>query len=121
MTLVSLPARMGWKTDRRGSAFWRTERTWQLLGHMADSLLGRRLTSGCCFATTEGALLCCNVRSASENSESSFNEGTTDTITSEAKCAMRATVTSQRSVIRNVAPESQLQPISPGCNIVGGV
>jgi hypothetical protein len=28
VTLVSLPARMGWKTERRGSAFWRTVRIW---------------------------------------------------------------------------------------------
>ena len=63
----------------------------------------------------EGALLCCNDFKAAENSESSFSEGTTDTITSEAKCAMRATGTSQRAFIRNVAPESQLRPISPGC------
>lgn len=120
MTLVSLPARIGWKTERRGSAFWRTERTWQMSELLPLSLFRWRHTSGCCLATTEGALLCCNERSASENSESSFSDGTTDTITSEAKCAMRATGTSQRAFIRNIAPDSQLQPISPGCCRVVG-
>jgi len=28
VTLVSLPERMGWKTESRGSAFWRTVRIW---------------------------------------------------------------------------------------------
>ena len=54
-----------------------------------------RHTSGCCLATTLGALLVCSVRRASENSESVASEGTTDTITSEARWAMRATGTSQ--------------------------
>ena len=121
MTLVSLPARIGWKTERRGSAFWRTEMTWKLLALHAFSWVRRRHASGCCLATTDGALLCCNERRVSENSDSSFNEGTTDTITSEAKCAMRATATSQRCFIRNIAPGSQLRPISPGSNLSGGV
>lgn len=120
MTVVSFPARMGWKTERRGSAFWRTERTLMLLGHQIDFWLPAwRHTSGCCLQTTEGALPCCNERSASENSESSLSEGTTDTITSEAKCAMRATGrVSVGSFV--MLPHRQLHPMSLGCNEVVG-
>jgi hypothetical protein len=42
------------------------------------------------------ALFFCSEWSVSENSDSVAREGTTDTITSEARCAIRATVTSSQ-------------------------
>jgi hypothetical protein len=55
-------------------------------------------TSVCPFATMLVALFFCNNSRAAENSDSVAREGTTDTTKSEAKCAIRATVTRQISM-----------------------
>jgi hypothetical protein len=90
VTAVILPARMGAKHERSGSAFsWMA--TSCLREHRYSILEEGVDTSGCCFATMLGALLFSSCRSVSENSECVARDGWTETMTSLARWAMRAT------------------------------